>query len=87
MWKLTVALELYLRRPPAKYPEYRIDRILKRRAEAGVKVYVIVYKVLGIHVLPLGLICWQEVTQGLQLSSRHTKVGLPRQAWLALIYR
>ncbi|CCA77742.1 related to phospholipase D [Serendipita indica DSM 11827] len=55
-WWLTP--ELYLRRPPAKYPEYRIDRILKRRAEAGVKVYVIVYK---------------EVTQGLALSSRHTK--------------
>lgn len=36
--------ELYLRRPPAKYPEYRLDRLLKRRAEAGVKIMVICYK-------------------------------------------
>jgi hypothetical protein len=36
--------ELFLRRPPHVNQEYRIDQILKRRAEAGVKIYVIVYK-------------------------------------------
>ena len=36
--------ELFLRRPPVKYQEWRLDQILKRRAEAGVKIYVIVYK-------------------------------------------
>lgn len=29
---------------PARNPEWRLDQILKRRAEAGVKIYVIVYK-------------------------------------------
>ena len=33
-----------MRRPPAYYPEWRLDRVLKRKAEQGVKVYVIVYK-------------------------------------------
>ncbi|KAG1150556.1 hypothetical protein G6F37_000150 [Rhizopus arrhizus] len=32
-WWLTP--ELYLRRPPAKYPEYRIDRLLKKKADEG----------------------------------------------------
>lgn len=41
-WWLTP--ELYLRRPAAKYPEYRLDRILKRKAEEGVMIHVIVYK-------------------------------------------
>jgi len=50
--------ELYLRRPPARYPEWRIDRVLKRKAEQGVRVYVLIYK---------------EVTQGMNMSSRHTK--------------
>ncbi|KAI0628314.1 phospholipase D/nuclease [Trametes polyzona] len=58
-WWLTP--ELYLRRPPAKYPEWRIDRILKRKAEQGVKIYVIVYK---------------EIVQTMTMSSHHTKVRL-----------
>ncbi|KAH8813952.1 phospholipase D/nuclease [Flagelloscypha sp. PMI_526] len=58
-WWLTP--ELYLRRPPAKYPEYRIDRLLKRKAEQGVKVHIIVYK---------------EVTQTMSMSSAHTKKTL-----------
>ncbi|KAG6828047.1 hypothetical protein H0H92_009547 [Tricholoma furcatifolium] len=41
-WWLTP--ELYLRRPPARFPEWRLDRILQRKAEQGVKVHVIVYK-------------------------------------------
>ena len=52
---------MYLRRPPAKYPEWRLDRVLKRKAEEGVKIYVIVYK---------------EVVQTMTMSSHHTKETL-----------
>ena len=41
-WWLTP--ELYLRRPPAYFPEWRLDRLLQRKAEEGVKIHVIVYK-------------------------------------------
>ncbi|KAL1589914.1 hypothetical protein WHR41_01104 [Cladosporium halotolerans] len=74
MWAVSVALEhardsiwildwwlspeLYLRRPPAKHEQYRLDRLLFAAAERGVKVNIIVYK---------------EVTQALTLSSSHTK--------------
>ncbi|KAH7092009.1 hypothetical protein FB567DRAFT_229060 [Paraphoma chrysanthemicola] len=50
--------ELYLRRPPARNQQYRLDRMLLAAAERGVKVNIIVYK---------------EVTQALTLSSAHTK--------------
>ncbi|CAG8552345.1 5973_t:CDS:10, partial [Acaulospora colombiana] len=50
--------ELYLRRPPCKNEEYRLDRILKKKAEAGVKVYVVLFK---------------EVKQALTLDSEHSK--------------
>ncbi|KAI8140212.1 hypothetical protein BJV82DRAFT_624297 [Fennellomyces sp. T-0311] len=50
--------EMYLRRPPAKYPEYRIDNLLKRKAEEGVKIFVVVYK---------------EVSLALTINSSHTK--------------
>ena len=36
--------ELYLRRPPAKNQQYRVDRMLQAAAERGVKVNIIVYK-------------------------------------------
>ncbi|KAI9491274.1 hypothetical protein BDB00DRAFT_767302 [Zychaea mexicana] len=49
---------LYLRRPPAKYPEYRIDNLLKRKAEEGVKIFVVVYK---------------EVSMALTINSEHTR--------------
>ncbi|KAG8810895.1 hypothetical protein FRC17_002712 [Serendipita sp. 399] len=35
--------ELYLKRPPELFPEWRLDKLLKRKAEQGVKIYVIVY--------------------------------------------
>ncbi|ORY13180.1 hypothetical protein BCR34DRAFT_275760 [Clohesyomyces aquaticus] len=60
MWAVSVALEraresiwildwwlspeLYLRRPPAKYQQYRVDRMLEAAAQRGVKVNIIVYK-------------------------------------------
>jgi len=50
--------ELFLRRPPAKYPEYRLDKLLKRKADEGVKIYVVVYK---------------EVEMALTLDSEHTR--------------
>ncbi|KAJ5690612.1 Phospholipase D/Transphosphatidylase [Penicillium macrosclerotiorum] len=50
--------ELYLRRPPTKNEQYRLDRMLQAAAQRGVRVNVIVYK---------------EVTQALTLSSAHTK--------------
>ncbi|KAL2829196.1 hypothetical protein BDW59DRAFT_37600 [Aspergillus cavernicola] len=50
--------ELYLRRPPAKNEQYRLDRLLQAAAQRGVRVNIIVYK---------------EVTQALTLSSHHTK--------------
>ena len=33
-----------LRRPAALFPEWRLDRLLKRKAEEGVRIYVMVYK-------------------------------------------
>lgn len=36
--------ELYLRRPPEGNQKWRIDRVLKRKAEQGVKIFVIVYR-------------------------------------------
>jgi phospholipase D1/2 len=36
--------ELYLRRPPSKNEQYRLDNLLKAAAERGVKVRIIVYK-------------------------------------------
>ncbi|KAI9849748.1 MAG: hypothetical protein M1838_006284 [Thelocarpon superellum] len=53
--------ELFLRRPPYYNQEWRLDQVLKRRAEAGVKIYIIVYK---------------EVEQAVSCNSAHTKHAL-----------
>jgi len=58
-WWLTP--ELYLRRPPADHPEWRLDRLLQRKARQGVHIYVVVYK---------------EVTQTMSMNSKHTKAAL-----------
>lgn len=50
-----------MRRPPYHNQDFRLDQILKRRAEAGVKIYVAVYK---------------EVEAALTCNSRHTKHAL-----------
>ncbi|KAJ4189680.1 hypothetical protein NW767_000314 [Fusarium falciforme] len=55
--------ELYLRRPPAKNEQYRLDRMLKAAADRGVKVYIIVYK---------------EVEAALTLNSAHTRTSLEK---------
>lgn len=36
--------ELYLRRPPMKNEQYRVDRMLQAAAQRGVHVNIIVYK-------------------------------------------
>jgi phospholipase D1/2 len=36
--------ELYLRRPPAFHQEWRLDKLLKRKAQEGVKIFIIVYE-------------------------------------------
>jgi phospholipase D1/2 len=36
--------EVYLRRPPSKNEQWRLDRVLQRAAQRGVKVNIIVYK-------------------------------------------
>lgn len=36
--------ELYLRRPANGNQNYRIDRLLKRKAEEGVKIFIIIYR-------------------------------------------
>ena len=53
--------ELFLRRPPYFNQEWRLDQVLKRKAEAGVKIFIIVYK---------------EVAQALTCNSEHTKRAL-----------
>ena len=53
--------ELFLRRPPYHKQEFRLDTLLKRKAEAGVKIYVIVYR---------------EVEAALTCNSQHTKHAL-----------
>ncbi|CAO3693385.1 hypothetical protein G6F70_003782 [Rhizopus microsporus] len=53
--------ELYLRRPPEQNEEFRIDRVLKRKAEEGVKIYIIIYK---------------EMAMALTINSSHTKLWL-----------
>lgn len=53
--------ELFLRRPPFYNQEWRLDQTLKRAAERGVQVYVIVYK---------------EVSAALTCNSVHTKHAL-----------
>ncbi|EGR51637.1 phospholipase [Trichoderma reesei QM6a] len=55
--------ELYLRRPPSRNEQYRLDVMLQAAAERGVKVHIIVYK---------------EVEAALTLNSAHTKHALEK---------
>ncbi|KAI9307392.1 hypothetical protein BJ944DRAFT_158119 [Cunninghamella echinulata] len=43
---------LYLRRPPKGNEEYRLDRLLKRKATEGVMIYIVIYKNMSV-ALPL----------------------------------
>lgn len=53
--------ELFLRRPPYYNQEWRLDQVLKRKAEEGVKIYIIVYK---------------EVSAAITCNSEHTKKAI-----------
>ncbi|KAG0234011.1 hypothetical protein BGW42_006992 [Actinomortierella wolfii] len=53
--------ELYLRRPPEQNQEFRLDRLLKKKAMEGVMIYIVVYK---------------EISLALTLDSAHTKTWL-----------
>ncbi|KAF9181195.1 hypothetical protein BGZ51_005587 [Haplosporangium sp. Z 767] len=53
--------ELYLRRPSEKNEEFRLDRLLKKKAMEGVMIYIVIYK---------------EVSLALTLDSAHTKIWL-----------
>lgn len=44
--------ELFMRRPPYYNQEWRLDQILKRKAEEGVKIYVIVYREVEVYDPP-----------------------------------
>ncbi|GAA6031278.1 hypothetical protein NBRC10512_003294 [Rhodotorula toruloides] len=55
-WWLTP--ELFLRRPPSQHEDFRLDRLLLRKAQQGVKIFIVVYK---------------EVTQTMTMSSHHSK--------------
>ncbi|KAL1922133.1 uncharacterized protein VTP21DRAFT_10775 [Calcarisporiella thermophila] len=40
--------EIYLRRPGSTQPDWRLDLLLKKKAEEGVKIYVVLYKEISI---------------------------------------
>jgi hypothetical protein len=50
-----------LRRPPAENEDFRIDRLLLRKAREGVMIYIVVYK---------------EMSLALTINSEHTKIWL-----------
>jgi phosphatidylserine/phosphatidylglycerophosphate/cardiolipin synthase-like enzyme len=53
-----VSPQLYLLRPPSRYPESRLDMLLQKKAQEGVNIYILIYK---------------EVTVALPLDSAYTK--------------
>jgi phospholipase D1/2 len=53
--------ELYMRRPPAISQKWRLDRLLKRKAEQGVKIFVILYR---------------NVESAIPIDSQYTKFSL-----------
>lgn len=41
--------ELFLKRPPFYNQEWRIDHLLKKKAQQGVKIFIVVYKEVNMH--------------------------------------
>ncbi|KAG0179127.1 hypothetical protein DFQ29_002490 [Apophysomyces sp. BC1021] len=66
--------ELYLRRPPKGNDEYRIDRLLKRKACEGVMIYIVIYKNLRV-ALPLDSQHTRDWLQGI-----HPNIVVQRHA-------
>jgi phospholipase D1/2 len=50
-----------LRRPPEENEDFRLDRLLLRKAKEGVKIYIVIYK---------------EMSVALTIDSVHTKTWL-----------
>jgi phospholipase D1/2 len=68
-----------LRRPAAQFPEWRLDRLLRRKAEEGVRIYIQVYKEVRIEQLDLDvtiarMLMQLQVDVSMSLASKHTKV-------------
>ena len=66
-WWLTP--ELFLKRPPALYPEYRLDRLLRKKAEEGVQIFIIVYKEVS-YALGINSLYTKNVLSGLHPNIR-----------------
>ena len=45
-------VQVHLKRPCEEFPAYRLDRLLARKAAAGVQIYVLLYKEV-INTMPL----------------------------------
>ena len=58
-----VSPELHLLRPGANHPEARLDRLLQKKAQQGVQIFVMIFK---------------EISISLPINSYHTKVSLER---------
>ena len=73
--------ELYLRRPPHENSQWRLDKLLKRKAEEGVQVFVVVYKEVSNDFTPVDSNYTKSVLRGLhpnihvQRSPSHTSAG------------
>ncbi|XP_055350505.1 phospholipase D2-like isoform X2 [Paramacrobiotus metropolitanus] len=60
-----VSPEVFLKRPWEENEEWRLDRILKRKADQGVKIYILVYKESRIA---LGINSWYSKKKLMKLS-------------------
>ena len=45
--------ELYLRRPPSENGRWRLDRLLQKKAEEGVKIFIIIYNEVSNDFTPV----------------------------------
>ncbi|KAI8365162.1 hypothetical protein BD560DRAFT_402302 [Blakeslea trispora] len=71
--------QLYLRRPPKGNEEYRLDRLLKRKACEGVMIYIVLYKNVSM-ALPLDSQHTQDWMQQVHpniIVQRHSNLTLP----------
>jgi phospholipase D1/2 len=75
-----ISPELHLRRPFKQNEEFRLDRLLLKKAQEGVKVMIIVCKKRsprdGDGTLTARILTDKEVAAALSNGSKHTKHGL-----------
>lgn len=68
--------QLYLRRPPKGNEEYRLDRLLKRKASEGVMIYIVLYKNVSV-ALPLDSLYtrdWMQTVHPNIIVQRHSNL-------------